>query len=73
VLIGAALQGSAWGEQKAVAILLTLLYLNVKNIYLGPSPPAFISKNVFSVLQEKFNIKLISNPGQDLDRILKKA
>lgn len=62
----------SWFEQKAVAILLTLLYLNIKGIYIGPTPPAFISKNVFGILQEKFGLKLISSAEEDLKRILKK-
>jgi hydroxylamine reductase len=62
----------SWFEQKAVAILLSLLYLNIKGIYIGPTPPAFISKNVFSVLQEKFDLKLITTPEQDLKQILNK-
>ena len=62
----------SWFEQKAVAILLSLLYLNIKGIYIGPTPPAFISKNVFSVLQEKFDLKLISSPSEDLKQILGK-
>jgi hydroxylamine reductase len=62
----------SWFEQKAVAILLTLLYLNIKGIYIGPTPPAFISKNVFSLLQEKFDLRLISTPDEDLKQILKK-
>jgi len=62
----------SWFEQKAVAILLSLLYLNVKGIYIGPTPPAFISKNVFAVLQDKFDLKLISSPEKDLETILKK-
>jgi hydroxylamine reductase len=62
----------SWFEQKAVAILLSLLYLNVKGIYIGPTPPAFISKNVFAVLQDKFDLKLISSPEKDLEAILKK-
>ncbi len=60
----------SWFEQKAVAILLTLLSLGVKNIYLGPSLPAFISPNIWQVLVEKFNIKPISNPERDLNDIL---
>lgn len=60
----------SWFEQKAVAILLTLLYLNIKGIYIGPTPPAFISKNVFKVLQDKFDLKLISSPDEDLKKIL---
>ena len=61
----------SWFEQKAVAILLSLLYLNIKGIYIGPTAPAFVSKNVFGVLQEKFDLKLISTPDEDLKKILK--
>ncbi|PIV57231.1 hydroxylamine reductase [Candidatus Desantisbacteria bacterium CG_4_10_14_0_8_um_filter_48_22] len=57
----------SWFEQKAVAILLTLFYLGVKGIRLGPTPPAFISPNVMKLLQEKFDIKLITTPEEDLD------
>lgn len=60
----------SWFEQKAVAILLTLLSLGLKNIYLGPSLPAFVSPNILQVLVEKFNIKPISNPEKDLNEIL---
>jgi hydroxylamine reductase len=60
----------SWYEQKAVAILLTLLSLGVKNIKLGPSLPAFISPNVLKVLVENFNIQPISTPDQDLKAIL---
>jgi hydroxylamine reductase len=60
----------SWYEQKAVCILLTLLSLNIKNIYLGPSLPAFLSPNVLNVLVEKFNIKPISTPEADLKAIL---
>jgi hydroxylamine reductase len=60
----------SWYEQKAVAILLTLLSLGIKNIYLGPSLPAFISPNVLNVLVQKFSIKPISTPEQDLKAIL---
>jgi hydroxylamine reductase len=49
----------SWFEQKAVAVLLTLLYLGVKGIRLGPEPPAFLTPNVFKMLQEKFDLKLI--------------
>jgi hydroxylamine reductase len=62
----------SWFEQKAVAILLTLLSLNIKGIYIGPSVPAFVSKNVFALLQEKFNLKLIGKPEEDLKDILGK-
>ena len=56
----------SWYEQKAVAILLTLLHLGVKNIKLGPSLPAFVSPNVLKVLVENFNIQPISTPDEDL-------
>jgi len=60
----------SWYEQKAVCILLTLLSLGIKNIYLGPSLPAFISPNVLNVLVDKFDIKPISTPEADLKAIL---
>ncbi len=60
----------SWYEQKAVAILLTLLYLGIKNIKLGPSLPAFITPNVLNILVEKFNIGPISTPDADLKAIL---
>ncbi len=52
----------SWFEQKAVAVLLTLLHLGVKGIYVGPKPPAFLSPNVFKVLQDKFDLRL-AGPG----------
>lgn len=60
----------SWYEQKAVAILLTLLYLGIQNIRLGPTMPAFITPNVMNVLKEKFNIKHITTPDEDLKAIL---
>jgi hydroxylamine reductase len=60
----------SWFEQKAVAILLTLFHLNIKGIRLGPTPPAFISSNVFKVLKEKYELKLITTPAEDLKEIL---
>ena len=60
----------SWYEQKAVAILLTLLHLGIKNIRLGPSLPAFITPNVLSVLIKTFNIMPISTPEADLKAIL---
>jgi hydroxylamine reductase len=60
----------SWYEQKAVSILLTLLYLGIKNIRLGPSLPAFVTPNVLSVLVENFNIAPISTPDEDLRAIL---
>ncbi len=60
----------SWYEQKAVAILLTLLYLGIKDIRLGPSLPAFITPNVLNVLVENFAIKPITTPDEDLKAIL---
>jgi len=59
----------SWYEQKAVAILLTLLALGVKNIKLGPSLPAFVSPAVLGVLVEKFGIAPISTAEADLKTI----
>ena len=56
----------AWYEQKAVIVLLALLYLGVKNIHLGPTLPAFLSPNVAKVLVEKFGIAGISTVEEDL-------
>jgi len=60
----------SWYEQKAVAILLTLLYLGIKNIRLGPSLPAFLTPNVLEVLVKNFNIRPITTPDEDLKAIL---
>ena len=60
----------SWYEQKAVCILLTLLYLGVKGIYLGPSLPAFVSPGVLKVLVDKYGIRPISTPDDDLREIL---
>ncbi len=60
----------SWYEQKAVCILLTLLSLDIKGIRLGPSLPAFLSPNVINVLVEKFGIKPISTPEEDIKSIL---
>lgn len=60
----------AWYEQKAVAVLLALLYLGVKNIKLGPTLPAFVSPNVLKVLVENFNITTISNVEDDMKELI---
>lgn len=62
----------SWYEQKAVCILLTLLHLGIKNIYLGPSLPAFLSPNIVNFLVENYNIHPISTPEEDLKSILEK-
>ena len=61
----------SWYEQKAVCILLTLLHLGIKNILLGPTLPAFISPNVLNLLVENYNIGSISEPKEDMERLLK--
>ncbi len=60
----------SWFEQKAVAILLTLLHLGIKDMRLGPSLPAFISPNVLDVLVKNFDLKPITTPEEDLKAIL---
>ena len=58
----------SWYEQKAVIVLLSLLYLGVKNIHLGPTLPGFLSPNVAKVLVENFNIGNIGEVEEDLER-----
>jgi hydroxylamine reductase len=60
----------SWYEQKAVAILLTLLHLGIRNIRLGPTLPAFVTPAVLNVLVEKFNLMPIQTPESDLESIL---
>jgi len=60
----------SWYEQKAVAILLTLLHLGIRDIRLGPSLPAFVTPNILNVLVQNFNIMPISTPDEDLKAIL---
>ncbi len=60
----------SWFEQKAVAILLSLLYLGVKDIHLGPTLPAFVTPGVLKVLVDTFNIKPITTVDQDLKEVL---
>ena len=61
----------SWFEQKAVAVLLTLLYLGVQNIRIGPNLPAFITPSVLNVLVESFGLTPVGTPDKDLDRMLK--
>ncbi len=63
----------SWYEQKAVCILLTLLYLGIKNIYLGPTIPAFVSPGVLKVLVDNYNLTPTDKPQADLDKILKQG
>lgn len=60
----------SWYEQKAVAILLTLLYLGIKDMLIGPSLPAFVSPNVLNFLVENYGLTPISTPSEDIARIL---
>lgn len=60
----------SWYEQKAVCVLLTLLALGVKNIYLGPDLPAFVSPTVLATLQEQFGIRPITTPEADMAEML---
>jgi hydroxylamine reductase len=62
----------SWFEQKAVAILLTLFYLGVKGIRIGPTAPAFVSPAVLKVLQDTFDFKLITTADKDIADILNK-
>lgn len=60
----------SWYEQKAVCILLTLLYLGIKNIFLGPTLPAFISQGVLDILVKNYNITPTDIPEKDLAKAL---
>lgn len=60
----------SWYEQKAVCILLTLLSLGIKNMYLGPTLPAFLSETVVKVLVDTYGLQPITAPEQDMDAIL---
>jgi hydroxylamine reductase len=63
----------SWYEQKAVAILLTLLHLGIRNMKLGPTLPAFVSKNALNVLVEKFNIGPVGDVDKDMAEMLSKS
>jgi hydroxylamine reductase len=63
----------SWYEQKAVAILLTLLHLGIQDIRLGPSLPAFITPAMLGVLADNFNIRPISTVAEDLHAALQPA
>lgn len=60
----------SWYEQKAVAILLTLLHLGIRNIRIGPTLPAFVTAPVLGILQEKFNLQAVGTVEADLAAIL---
>jgi hydroxylamine reductase len=63
----------SWYEQKAVAILLSLLHLGIRDIRLGPTLPSFLTPNVLNYLVENFAIKPITTPDEDLAAILSPA
>lgn len=62
----------SWYEQKAVCILLTLLYLGINNIHIGPTLPAFISPNVLNFLVENYGLSPIGTPEEDIKKLLNK-
>lgn len=62
----------SWFEQKAAAVLLTLLALGIKNIHLGPSLPHFLTPNLLNVLVEKYDLRPIGDARDDIARIMKK-
>jgi len=60
----------SWMEQKAVAILWSLLSLGIKGIYLGPILPAWVNDDILKVLQENYDLRLIGDPAEDIKEIL---
>ena len=60
----------SWMEQKAAAILWSLLYLGIKGIYLGPIAPAWVNEDILNFLVENYDIKMISTPEEDIKEIL---
>jgi hydroxylamine reductase len=60
----------SWMEQKAVAILWSLLALGIKGIYLGPIVPGWINEDMLKILVEKYDIKLISTPDEDIKKMM---
>lgn len=63
----------SWYEQKAVCILLTLFALGVKNMYLGPTLPAFMSETIVKTLVDVYGLQPITAPEQDMDAILRRG
>jgi len=61
----------SWMEQKAVAVLWSLLSLGIKGIYLGPILPAWVNDDILKVLQDTYDLHLIGDPQEDIDSILK--
>ena len=63
----------SWFEQKAVAVLLSLLHLGVKDIHIGPALPAFVTPNVLKVLVDNYGLTAIGSVEDDLKKFLSKA
>lgn len=61
----------SWYEQKAVAVLLALLYLDINNIVIGPTLPAFVSPNVWKILQDQFGMAATTTPEEDIARLIR--
>ena len=62
----------SWMEQKAVAILWSLLSLGIKGIYLGPIVPAWVNGDILKVLQDSYDLHIIGDPAQDIETILRR-
>ena len=61
----------SWMEQKAVAILWSLLALGIKGIYLGPIIPGWVNDDILKLLVDEYNVKLISSPDEDIKQMMK--
>jgi len=61
----------SWYEQKAIAVVLTLLWMGVKNLRIGPTLPAFLSPGVLALLRENYNLMAITTPERDLAAVLR--
>jgi len=60
----------SWMEQKAVAVLWSLLALGIKGIYLGPIVPGWVNEDMLKILVDKYDIRLISTPDEDIKKML---
>ena len=60
----------SWMEQKAAAVLWSLLALGIKGIYLGPIVPGWVNEEMLKILVDKYDIKLISTPDEDIKKML---
>ena len=62
----------SWMEQKAVSVFWSLLALGIKGIYLGPTVPAWVNDDILKVLVDNYDIRMIDEPGSDIDTILRR-